>query len=103
MSIKGAKDVVKKVNALDARRKLGQLLEEVYYKGDQYVIERAGRPMAAVVPVWQLEEREERQKRLFGMVREVWRRNKRIKAQVIEKEVEEAVQAVRAKAKKHKV
>jgi len=36
------------------------------------------------------------------MVREVWRRNKRIKAQVVEKEVEEAVQAVRAKAKKRK-
>jgi len=32
------------------------MLEEVYYKGDQFVIERAGRPMAAVVPVWQLEE-----------------------------------------------
>jgi hypothetical protein len=35
-------DVVKKVNALKARKNLGQLLEEVYYKGDQYVIERAG-------------------------------------------------------------
>jgi hypothetical protein len=32
----------------------GQMLEEVFYKGDQFVIERAGRPMAAVVPVWQL-------------------------------------------------
>jgi aromatic ring hydroxylase len=29
---------------------------EVYYKGDQFVIERAGKPMAAVVPLWQLEE-----------------------------------------------
>jgi prevent-host-death family protein len=49
--------MVKKMNALKARKNLGQLLEEVYYKGDQYVIERAGRPMAAVVPVWQLQER----------------------------------------------
>ena len=48
--------MTKTVNALKARKNLGQLLEEVYYRGDQYVIERAGRPMAAVVPVWQLEE-----------------------------------------------
>ena len=47
---------VKKINALKARQKFGQMLEEVYYKGDRFVIERAGKPMAAVVPLWQLEE-----------------------------------------------
>jgi prevent-host-death family protein len=47
---------VKKISALKARKNLGQLLEEVYYQGAQYVIERAGRPMAAVVPLRQLEE-----------------------------------------------
>ena len=43
--------MVKKVNALKARQNLGQMLEEVYYKGAQFAIERAGKPMAAVVPV----------------------------------------------------
>ena len=43
--------MVKKVNALKAQQHLGQLLEEIYYKDDQYVIERAGKPMAAVVPL----------------------------------------------------
>ncbi len=47
---------VKTVNALKARQNLGTLLEEVFYQDAQYIIERAGRPMAAVVPVWQLEE-----------------------------------------------
>jgi len=27
-----------------------------YYKGEQFIIERAGKPMAAVVPLWELEE-----------------------------------------------
>ena len=44
--------MIRKVNALKVRQNLGQLLDEVYHKGDQSVIERAGRPMAAVVPVW---------------------------------------------------
>jgi prevent-host-death family protein len=47
---------VKTINALKARQNLGQMLEEVYYKGDQFIIERAGKPMAAVVPLSLLEE-----------------------------------------------
>ena len=89
--------MTKTVNALKARKNLGQLLEEVYYRGDQYVIERAGRPMAAVVPVWQLEEWQERRDRFFGMVEELRRKNKAVKPEVIEREVEESIRAVRAK------
>ena len=43
--------MVRKVNALKMHQNLGQLLDGVYHRGDQYVIERDGRPMAAVVPV----------------------------------------------------
>ena len=75
-------------------------LEKVYYKGDQYVIERAGRPMAAVVPVWQLEEWCGRRERLFGMIEEVWQRNKKMKPEVITREVTSAVKAVRNAARK---
>ena len=45
----------KTITALKARQNLGTLLEEVFYRDEQFIIERAGRPMAAVVPVWQLE------------------------------------------------
>lgn len=95
--------MIKKVSALKTRQNLGQLLEEVYYRGDQYIIERAGRPMAAVVPVWQLEEWRKRRERFFGMVEAVRQRNKRVKPDVMEREVEEAVRAVRAKATRRKV
>ena len=94
--------MTKTVNALKARKNLGQLLEEVYYKGDQYVIERAGRPMAAVVPIWQLEEWQKRRQRFFGMVGELWQRIKKEKPDVIEREVDDASRAVRAKATRRK-
>jgi prevent-host-death family protein len=45
----------KKINAMEARRNFGQNLEQVYYNGDQFIIERAGKPMAALVPISQLE------------------------------------------------
>jgi len=47
---------VKTINAGKARVNFGQMLDEVYYKGDQFIIERAGRPMAAVISLSQLDE-----------------------------------------------
>jgi prevent-host-death family protein len=88
-------DVVKKVNALKARQQLGQLLEEVYYRGDQYIIERAGKPMAAVVPVWFIDEWQKRRERFFAMIDDVHARNADVPPDIIEREIAEAVQHVR--------
>jgi prevent-host-death family protein len=89
--------VLKKINALKARQNLGQLLEEVYYSGDQYVIERAGKPMAAIVPVWQAEEREAQRQRFFAIVENIWEKNKKVDPQKVEADVAQAVRAVRHK------
>ena len=48
--------MLRTVTVLNMQKSLGRLLEQVDAKGDQYVIERGGRPMAAVVPVWQLKK-----------------------------------------------
>lgn len=91
-------DVVKKVNALKARQQLGQLLEEVYYRGDHYIIERAGKPMAAVVPVWQFEEWQQHRDQFFAMIDAVHARNAEVPSEVLEQEIAEAVRAVRQQA-----
>jgi antitoxin (DNA-binding transcriptional repressor) of toxin-antitoxin stability system len=87
--------MIKKVNALKARQNLGRILEEVYYKGDQYIIERAGKPLAAMVPLWQLQARKEGRDHMLAKVQEVWRRTKKIQPESIEREVEVAVRALR--------
>lgn len=94
--------MTKTLNALKARQNLGEILEEVYYKGDQYIIERAGKPMAAVVPLWQLQARDQRRERLFDMVRKVWQSSAKVKPETIEAEVASAVRAVRAKSVRKK-
>lgn len=92
--------MVRTVNALKVRKNLGQLLEEVYYKGDQYVIERAGRAMAAVVPVWQLKERQERRARFLSLVDELRSKSKKRKPSAVERDVADAVRAVRARPRR---
>ena len=90
------------VSAIEARKGLGKLLEEVYYRGDQFVIERAGRPMAAVVPLWQLEEWQKRQERFFGAVDEVRERNEDADPEAVGREVAEAVSATRKQSSHRK-
>ena len=45
----------KTINAGKARVNFGRMLDEVFYRGEHFIIERDGRPMAAVVPLSQLE------------------------------------------------
>jgi prevent-host-death family protein len=47
---------IKKINAMKARQTFGELMNEVFYKGDRFVIERDGKPMAALVPLSVFEE-----------------------------------------------
>jgi hypothetical protein len=54
--------------------------------------------MAAVVPLWQLEEWQKRREQFFAAVEEVQQHNQKVKPEVMEKEVREAIRAVRTKA-----
>lgn len=47
------------VSALKARQNLGDLLNRVSLKHDQFIIERGGRPMAAVIPIEKFERMQE--------------------------------------------
>ncbi len=94
--------MTKTLTALKARQNLGQILEEVYYRDGQYIIERAGKPMAAVVPVWQLRTRDQHRERMSTMLDRLWKSTSKANPAVIEREVTEAVRAVRAKAARKK-
>lgn len=92
--------MVRTVNVLKMRKSLGRLLEQVDARGDQYVIERGGRPVAAVVPVWQLKEWRERRDRFFATIDVVRRKTRKVKPEIIERDVAEAVRKVRARSRR---
>jgi len=39
------------VSALEARKKLGELLNRAFYKGEEILVERKGRLIAKIVPI----------------------------------------------------
>jgi len=86
----------KTIGAWEARRKFGQIIEEAFYKKDSFVVERAGRPMAVIVPVedyhkWQRLAKE----RIFIMLDEVWQRTQNVPNEALEADIEQALQTLR--------
>lgn len=47
---------MKRVSTLDVRARIGEMLDRVALRHDEYVIERRGKPLAALVPVERLEQ-----------------------------------------------
>ena len=39
------------LNAMKARRQFGEVLDKTYYQGRSFLIERAGKPVAAIIPI----------------------------------------------------
>ena len=43
--------MLKTVTAIKARQNLGQVMNEVCLKNDEYIIERSGKPLVAIIPI----------------------------------------------------
>jgi prevent-host-death family protein len=48
--------MAEKVSTVDARRRIGDLLNRVALRHDEFIIERKGKSLAALVPVERLEQ-----------------------------------------------
>lgn len=85
----------RRISAVEARKRLGEILESVFYRGDEVVIERAGKPMAVVIPAERYEAMERSRERLFELIEKNWEQNKDVPSDEIERDVQRAVEEVR--------
>lgn len=56
---------LKKVTALDARKNLGTIMNAVSLRNDNYIVERKGKPMVAIIPIKKLEQMNRARQRFF--------------------------------------
>jgi len=87
--------VLKKISAMKARQNLGQLLNEVSIRGDAYIIERAGKPLAALVDMERFQQLQEDQEAALSAVRNLWQKMTGADTQEIKEALEEASSAAR--------
>lgn len=83
----------KKISALKARQNLGQVMNEVALKGDDYIIERAGKPLVAVIPIEKYQSLQQEIEEFFEALSQMRANLKEKDEKNIDALVEEAVQS----------
>jgi len=82
--------MLKKISAMKARQNLGQLLNEVSIRGDSFIIERAGKPLAALVDMERFQLLQEDQSFALQALKKVWEKMAGADPQEIQEAIEEA-------------
>jgi len=85
----------KKISALKARQNLGQVMNEVAIKGDDYIIERAGKPLVAVIPIEKYQSLQQEIEEFFEALSQVRANLKEKGEKDMDMLVEEAVRSYR--------
>lgn len=81
------------ITAMYARKNFGRLLDKTALLGEAYVIERAGRPMAALVSVARLEELQAGGAAMEEALEKLIKKMKGPKSKKLEKAIDEAREA----------
>lgn len=82
------------VGAFEIRRNLGKVLQDIAARGDRYIVERHGEPIAAVVPVEVYEQWKRSRNRFFEQLRRA-QENANLSPEEAEALADEAVQSIR--------
>jgi len=84
-----------------AREEFSNIVEQVQFRGDAYIIRRHGKPAAAVVPVQVYESWKRQRREFFDLIREM-QQEASLEPEEAESLAAEAVAAVRAEARQTK-
>lgn len=87
--------MIKIVPALKARQNLGQVMNEVALRGDEYIVERAGKPLVAIISMDKYKMLEKDRMSALEAVNHIWDKMGGENPQVIEDTIDKAVRAVR--------
>jgi len=84
------------------RDRLGEILDEAHYQGHEFVVQRRGKPLAAIIPYARYEQMERRREAAFKVFHEIWEANKDVDPEEVARVVEEEVEAHRRERRKRR-
>jgi prevent-host-death family protein len=85
----------KNLGVTEAREKFSDLVDQVQHQGDTYIINRHGKPAAAVVPMDVYENWKGQREAFFDAVRKIQDANTDVDPEHVWQDVLEAQQAIR--------
>ena len=91
-------DMKKELGVTEARKQFSDVVNQVQYSGDTYVIVKRGKPAAAIVPVEILDKWEDERKALIETIRKIQHANADADPDQVMQDVLQTQQAVRTEA-----
>ena len=77
------------------RDRLGEILDEAHYNGNEFIIQRRGKSLAAIIPYERYEQLERQRASAFKVFHEIWEANAGVDPEEVAKDVARAVAEVR--------
>lgn len=87
--------MLKKLSAMKARQNLGQVMNEVSLKGNDYIIERAGKPLVAIISMEKYRILKKEREEAFRDLGRIWEKMEKENPEIVEKTIDEAVKSAR--------
>ena len=87
--------MLKRITAIKVRQNLGQVMNEVALKEDEYIVERAGKPLIAIIPIEEYQRMKKEKDEFFQMFEEVQKDVRPGSEKAIDIEIEAAVKSYR--------
>ncbi|MBX7247043.1 MAG: type II toxin-antitoxin system Phd/YefM family antitoxin [Candidatus Sumerlaeaceae bacterium] len=91
----------KAISTQALKSRIGDVVDEVRLRGDRYIIERRGKPVAAIVPLSLNAAYEQSRSKLFTLIETVQRQNKAASQSKIDDALFKAIVQSRSKRKRN--
>ena len=88
--------MLRKISAVKVRQNLGEVMNEVALRGDDYIIERAGKPLVAIIPMEKYRKLQKDLEDFYGDVKAFQEKAKGVDSKVVDEAIEEAIAAAKA-------
>jgi prevent-host-death family protein len=88
--------VTQSIGAREARSQFADLLGRVHYGGETIIVERSGKPMAAVIPIELYERLVAEREARFAIIDRLREKTAGVPAEEVLSDVAEAIAAIRA-------
>jgi prevent-host-death family protein len=85
----------KNISTQTLRSRIGAVIDEVQLRGSRFIIERKGKPVAALVPIPEEDSNETDRANLFRLMEQVANKNRGIPSKRIDEAIEESIREAR--------
>lgn len=87
--------MLKTVSAIRVRQNLGLVMNEVALKSDEYIVERAGKPLVAIIPIEKFLSMKKEREEFFRLYDQIQGQTRPGGADEVDRDLDEAVKAAR--------